>query len=84
VDVYGVLRRTRQALFLCIRTCACGKVEQAEPSLAQEPLKEAALYGLMKKIRDLDLPLVSVIQLEKGEHVYLPSHDPASAEAGRA
>ena len=31
-------------------------------------------------MRDLAMPLLSLIQLEKGEHVELPSHDPVSAE----
>jgi hypothetical protein len=46
---------------------------------------QAALHGLLKKVRDLGMPLRSVIPLEEGEHVELPSHDPALAErlAGR-
>ena len=47
---------------------------------------QAALRGLLKKVRDLGMPLRSVIQLEKGAYVYQPSHAPASAErlAGRS
>ncbi len=47
---------------------------------------QAALHGLLKKVRDLGMPLRSVIQLEKGAYVYQPSHAPASAErlAGRS
>jgi hypothetical protein len=41
---------------------------------------QAALHGLLKKVRDLGMPLRSVIPLEEGEHGELPSHDPASAE----
>ena len=47
---------------------------------------QAALHGLLKKVRDLGMPLRSVIQLEKGAYGYQPSHAPASAErlAGRS
>jgi hypothetical protein len=40
----------------------------------------------MKKVCVLGMPLLSLIQLEKGEHVDLPSRGPASAErlAGRS
>src|SRR5215207_3129157 len=41
---------------------------------------QAALHGLLKKVRDLGTPLRSVIPVEEGEHVELLSHDPASAE----
>jgi hypothetical protein len=34
----------------------------------------------MKKVCTLGMPWLSVIPVEKGEHVYLPSHDPALAE----
>ena len=30
---------------------------------------QAALHGLLRKVRDLGMPLLSVIQLEKGEQV---------------
>jgi hypothetical protein len=32
---------------------------------------QAALHGLLRKVRDLGMPLLSVIQSEKGERVYL-------------
>jgi len=56
-------------------------------TLLRGPLVDhAALHGWLRKARDLGMPLLSVIQLEKGEHMYLPNHDPASAErlAGRS
>jgi hypothetical protein len=31
---------------------------------------QAALHGLLRKVRDLGMPLLSVIQSEKGEQVY--------------
>ncbi len=34
---------------------------------------QAALHGLLRKVRDLGMPLISVIQSEKGEQVYLDS-----------
>jgi hypothetical protein len=34
---------------------------------------QAALHGLLRKVRDLGMPLLSVIQSEKGERVYLDS-----------
>ena len=37
---------------------------------------QAALHGLLKKVRDLGMPLRSIIQLEKGELVYQPSQAP--------
>ncbi len=32
---------------------------------------QAALHGLLRKVRDLGMPLLSVIRLEKGGQVYL-------------
>ncbi len=34
---------------------------------------QAALHGLLRKVRDLGMPLLSVTQSEKGEQVYLDS-----------
>jgi hypothetical protein len=34
---------------------------------------QAALHGLLRKVRDLGLPLLSVIQSEIGDQVYLDS-----------
>src|SRR5688572_29166653 len=34
---------------------------------------QATLHGLLRRVRDLGLPLLSVIQSEKGEQVYLDS-----------
>lgn len=31
---------------------------------------QTALHGLLRKVRDLGMPLISVIQSEKGEQVY--------------
>ncbi len=34
---------------------------------------QAALHGLLRKVRDLGMPLLSVIRSEKGEQMYLDS-----------
>jgi hypothetical protein len=34
---------------------------------------QAALHGLLRKVRDLGMPLLLVIQAENGEQVYLDS-----------
>ena len=52
------------APLLCIHTCARGQVEQAERSIAREHLNLAALYGVLRNVRDLGLPLLSVIQVD--------------------
>jgi hypothetical protein len=52
------------APLLCIHTCARGQVEQAERSIAREPLNLAALYGVLRNVRDVGLPLVAVIQVD--------------------
>lgn len=47
-------------------------------TLLSDPVADqAALHGLLRKVRDLGMPLISVIQPEKGERVY-------SASAGEA
>jgi hypothetical protein len=38
---------------------------------------QAALHGLLRKVRDLGMPLLSVIQSEKGEQVYPDSEGEA-------
>ncbi len=38
---------------------------------------QAALHGLLRKVRDLGMPLLSVIQSEKGERVYSASEGEA-------
>ena len=38
---------------------------------------QAALHGLLRKVRDLGTPLLSVIQSEKGERVYSASEGEA-------
>jgi hypothetical protein len=54
--------------------------------LAGPVVDQTALYGFLRNVCDLSLLLISIIPLEKGEHVELPSHDPASTErlAGRS
>jgi hypothetical protein len=38
---------------------------------------QAALHGLLRKVRDLGMPLLSVIQSEEGEQVYPDSEGEA-------
>ncbi len=43
---------------------------------------QAALHGLLHQLRDIGLPLVSVHQVETGEHAKRPPHQPDTSTAG--
>ncbi len=47
--------------------------ENGDTLLTGPVVDQAALHGLLRKVRDLGMPLLSVIQSEKGERVYLDS-----------
>ncbi len=47
-------------------------LEKGGETLLTGPVEDqAALHGLLRKVRDLGMPLLSVIRLEKGGQVYL-------------
>ncbi len=45
--------------------------DNGETLLTGPVVAQAALHGLLRKVRDLGMPLLSVIRLEKGGQVYL-------------
>ena len=45
--------------------------DNGETLLTGPVADQAALHGLLRKVRDLGMPLLSVIRLEKGGQVYL-------------
>ena len=45
--------------------------DNGETLLTGPVVDQAALHGLLRKVRDLGMPLLSVIRLEKGGQVYL-------------
>jgi hypothetical protein len=45
--------------------------DNGETLLTGPVADQAALHGLLRKVRDLGMPLLSVIPLEKGGQVYL-------------
>ena len=45
--------------------------DNGETLLTCPVVDQAALHGLLRKVRDLGMPLLSVIRLEKGGQVYL-------------
>ena len=45
--------------------------DNGETLLTGPVVDQAALHGLLRKVRDLGMPLLSVIPLEKGGQVYL-------------
>ncbi len=44
--------------------------EDGDTLLTGPVVDQAALHGLLRKVRDLGMPLLSVVQSEKGEQVY--------------
>jgi hypothetical protein len=44
--------------------------DNGETLLTGTVVDQAALHGLLRRVRDLGMPLLSVIQSEKGEQVY--------------
>jgi hypothetical protein len=47
--------------------------ENGDTLLTGPVVDQAALHGLLRKVRDLGMPLISVIQTDKGEQMYLDS-----------
>jgi hypothetical protein len=47
--------------------------EDGDTLLTGPVVDQAALYGLLRKVRDLGMPLVSVMRLEPGPSAALPS-----------
>jgi hypothetical protein len=50
-----------------VRGLTLTREDNGDTLLTGPVVDQAALHGLLRKVRDLGLPLVSVIQLEKGE-----------------
>jgi hypothetical protein len=51
--------------------------DNGETLLTGPVVDQAALHGLLRRVRDLGMPLLSVIQSERGEQVYPDSEGEA-------
>jgi hypothetical protein len=58
--------------------------ENGDTLLTGPVVDQAALYGLLKKVRDLGMPLVSVRPIEHGPSTTLPSASLGTGGTGQA
>src|SRR5512136_2555824 len=58
--------------------------EDGDTLLTGSVIDQAALHGLLKKVRDLGMPLVSVSPLEHGPSAALGTSPPTTLETGQA